>query len=380
MPGFTSAQFADFFNSTRAAIATPVDYISNLAQKTNYPFFRLMRNKKPFQMARGGSSIIDEIQISDSQQAADYNPADPATVLFVNTSRVLNVPWNFGRSYEPWTDAEYNLHTAGGDKVQVKRYAKVLRQKSITGHVNYLDNSLFKVPSSATMESATPTQRTAYSLPALISEDTVRYRPPSSAWSVSTIHGIDVTVDNFRNKVETYTAASINDPTVGVIRAMDRMRIALYYTGIPAEAGSNMYKAGPSDLLIFTNKDGYVTMQGLCRQFNDRLSTVTDSSIGEIAFDGIPFIHAPQLDTENLDQSVGASAAYNSQPYPTGFPRFFWVNCQNTAPVFLENNIMTPKPVFQGAWNVPDVNVIWTFSTWNLITNNRNRNGIVAPG
>lgn len=376
---FTSAQFADLFNSTRAAIATPTNFIANLAQKTNYPFFRLLRGKKPFQLAKGGSSIVDEIQISDTQQAGYFNPADPASVLFVNATRTVSVPWAFGRSYEPWTDAEYNTHTGGGDKAQVKDYIKLLRQKSLTGHINYLDSSLFARPSSATMESATPTTRAAYSIPALISEDKTRYRPPSTAWSVSTIHGIDVTVDNFRNKVENYTPSLILDPAVGLIRAMDRMRIALYFNGIPAEAGDSMQKASPSDLLIFTNKDGYVTLQTACRQFNDRLAKVEDPSVGEIGFDGIPLIHCPQLDTELLDQSTGASAAYTSQAYPDGYPRFFWVNNTTLAPVFLKNNIMSPKPVFQGAWNVPDVNVIWTFSTWNLMTNNRNRNGIVAP-
>lgn len=377
---FTPAQFADFFNLTRASIATGPGYIANLAQKTNYPFFRLLRGKKPFEMAKGGSSIIDEIQISDAGQAADYNPGEAAVIQFVNTTRGISVPWNFGRSFQPWTDAEFNLHTAGGDKNQVKDYAKNLRQKSTTSHVNYLDRSLFARPSSATMESATPTTRTAYSLPALISEDTVRFRPPATQWTVNTIHGIDVTVDNFRNKVETYTAAQINDPIVGIIRALDKMAINLYFNGIPPEAGDSMQEAGPSDLLMFTNKDGFVTVQGLCRQFNDRLSKVSDPSVGEIGYDGIPFIHCPQLDTELLDQSTGASAAYTGNAYPNGFPRIFVVNKQNTAPVFMKNNIMSPKPVFQGTVNLPDVNVIWTFSTWNLMTNNRNRNGIIAPG
>ena len=71
-----------------------------------------------------------------------------------------------------------------------------------------------------------------------------------------------------------------------------------------------MQKASPSDLLIFTNKDGYVTLQTACRQFNDRLAKVEDPSVGEIGFDGIPLIHCPQLDTELLDQSTGIGGVH----------------------------------------------------------------------
>ena len=375
---FNSAAFGRFFNLTRSSIATGPEYIANLAQQTKYPFFRLLRDKQPFRFARGGKSITEAIQIGDANTFGFFNPADPANLQFVNTSRTMEIPWAFGRSHKVYTDAEYELHTNGGDKARIKDFMKWLDQEQRTAHVNGLNNTLFSRPNSALMESASPTTRTPYSIPAFISEDTVRFRPPAAQWTVNTIQGIDVTTENFRNQVSTYDAGQFSDPMAGVLGAMDDMLLKLIFETVP-EAGAAFKPTGASDIIIFTNRDGYRRMQSVCRQNNDRLRSLGDPAVGDVAFDGAPFYHAPQLDTELLDQTRGASAAYTGTAYLPGYPRYFFVNKTNLHPVFLKGQIMADKPLFEGMATLPDTNALWTFSTFNTMTNNRNRQGIVCP-
>ena len=379
MPVLSAGNFPNFFNTTRPSVLTGKENIPNFAQRTNYPLSYLMKGRDPFDTARGGQSIIEIVQMSDAATAGAYNPGDFATITMANTSSSVQYPWKFRRSQKAWTDAEYNLHTSGGDFVQVKNFVKLLDQQQRTAHVNDLDATLFARPSSATMESTPTTTGTFYSIPAWISEDTTRYRPPSSAWSVTTIGQNDVTVNaGWRNKVELYDPGNYTDIRLGILAAFDRMLLVLTYNSVP-EAGSAFQPSTPSDLCIFTHKGGYTLVQSLCRNANDRLKSVTDPAIGTITFDGVPFIHAPQLDTELLEQSTGASAAYTGNAYPQDKPRFYVVNKKHLKPVFMEGEFMNPLPVIRGSMNQPDVNVAWMTTTGNTVCNNRSRCGIIAP-
>lgn len=379
MSALTAAQFGLFFNVTRSSIATGPNFIANLAQATRYPFFALLKGATPFSFAQGGQSIIDSIQIGDANTGGYVDPDQNFTLQFVNTSRTLTVPWAFGASHKAWTDAELTLHTSGGDKVRIKNFAKFLDQQQRTAHINWLNSTLFARPNSATMEAANVSSRAAYSLPALISEDTTRFRPPVAVWTVNTIEQIDVTTESgWRNQVSTYNPGAFNDPSEGVLKGLDDMLLKVTYETVP-EAGAAFKPASSSNLVIFTNRDGYRRVQGACRANNDRLKSLQDPAVGDIAFDGARFMHAPQLDTELLDQTTGASAAYTGNPYPDGYPRYYVVNKENAHPVFHEGGIMQPKPVFAGTLERPTVNAAYLFTTFNTMTNNRKRLGIVCP-
>src|SRR5262249_25105644 len=152
--------------------------------------------------------------------------AAQGNIKFKNTTRTMSIPWAFSRSHKVWTDEEYDLNTGGGDFVQAKDFASVLDQQAKTDHVNGLDFELFKVPDYANMESTSPTgDRKAYSLPALISEDGTRKRPPSSVWNSNNVQNLDVTTNAAWDNKRRLYGPDLKDPDTGVLKRFDQIML-----------------------------------------------------------------------------------------------------------------------------------------------------------
>lgn len=388
MPGLTAAQFVDFFNSTRATKLTDASFLVNLAQRTSYPFFQLMKNRNADDVARGGTSIVEVAQFRDTASFRGINPGDRRTVAITSGTGTLSFAYRFYESQSGWTDAEYMLQTSGGDFVQVKRFSKVKDQQGATDHINGLDALLFKVPDQNRMELAPAgvggPVADVYSLPVWMTEDALNPsanigRPPG--WT-TTIGGVDPTAEaGWRCKQQYFDPANLADPFNGIIAAFDRAELQVVFRP-PPEAGDNMQQQLQSDVVIYTNSDGMTRIQQLCRVVNDRLKSVSDPAVGVATFDGMPFVHVPLLDTANLDQTrgtAGVASSYNSQPYPNGKPRYFLVPRSYIRPVFAMGGIMDRKPVMRGGIEYPDVNVQYTNSSLNIVCNARNRACVIAP-
>lgn len=383
MPALTAQAFVQFFNDTRQSILTGPDNIINFAQRSNYPIMELIKGQDPFSLARGGQSILEVVAPTSQSTFESYNPGDQATPNIGGASKTLTFQWRFFRSNTGWTDAEYTLHTSGGEKQQVKSFNKTKQQKVLTDHVNGLDFLTFARPNSATMESAPAgvggAQGTMFSVPAFISEDATRFRPPVGSWSVSTIAGMDVTTEpGWRNQVETFTAVDQANPTTGILSGFDRMELDIMFNPIP-KASDVMQSSSPSDIGIYTNKDGYTSVQGICRGSQDRWTNPIDGAFSRPKFDNMPLVYVPQLDTELLEQTTGGSAAYSGAAYTVGRPRFFWLNKTTIKPVFNGGDMFKQMDAIRGGISYPDTTVVYMNTLGNLVCNNRRFNGIVAP-
>ncbi len=387
MPPVTAAAFPQYFNSTRATVAKPVDYIINLSQKSNYAATNFIKGKSPFEMAKGGSSVQEVVHVADNGSFGAFTPGQFDNLQFRGQTAVLNANWRFYRSSVFWTDFEYNTNTRDGtDRERVKNFKTLKDQESYTSHLNGVDGLLFARPDFQKMENA-PTgtaadSAAAFSIPALLTEDNVRWRPPASAsdgggtWSSNNILGQDVTVNTWhRNAVRYYDPADIFDEGQGILPAFDRLWLDIKRDP-PSDAGKLMQGYVPSDLLIFTNNDGYTKLQQIGRQYQ-RWNDAKDMAMPNPKFDGCDVIYAPQLDTEALEQTRGASATYTGQAYQN--PRYFVVNRKFLGPIWNTANVMQAAPAIRGGLNQPDVTGIWTVSQMNIFMSDRRAHGVIAP-
>lgn len=382
---WNAASFGLFFNANRAARLTPADNIMNLARTYNYPLFMMMKGQNLFNTARGGSAITEVVKITDTGTFGAYTPGAFASVNGVNTSVTMSYQYRFYRSHVMWTDAERKLSTAGGTYTVVKNYADAKEQDRVSEHVRGLDGLCFARPNYTSMEAApagTGVDAAAYSIPAWIAEDTVRYLPPTAVWGTNALGGLDPTaIAAHRNQVSTYDHTDISNGLTGIISAFDDIEISLKLMPIPGVSDKQMQSTSPTDLIIYTNKDGLKIIKSLYRNAQDRWNNQNDAAWNLPTFDGIPFVACPQLDTELLEQSAyaGGTSAYTGLAYTRGKPRYFWVNKTTLHPVFQEDDILSPEKPMVISGNQPDTTVVWTQSMLNIPCNARNRNGIVAP-
>lgn len=383
MPVLTAAAFPDFFNTTRPQRLTNATTLVNMAQRTSYPFFRLLRGRAADDIVRGGSSIVELVKLRDVGTFRSINPGDRRAVTIGSSTANLTYQWRFYESHIGWTDAEYNLHTSGGDFVQVKRFRNVKDADSLTDHINGLDALLFAVPNRQTMDLAPAgaggAQGAAYSIPCWITENrgSTAGRPSGTGadtWNGTAnagIGGIDPTVEPaWRNRSAFYSTDA------ELLAAFDRFMLDLYFQA-PADAGTAMQSTGDSDVMCFTNTAGILRMKSIARAENDRTKAINDASVGkDVLWDGMPLVHVPLLDTALLGQTT-ANGNLTNTPYTN--PRFFFTNRRHLKPVMDTASIFTPKPAMRGGIEYPDVTVVYTTTTVNLVCNARNRQGVIAP-
>lgn len=391
MPALNSTNFPQFFAAQRAQILSAKDMIRNMSQQTSYPLGIMLRKASESDLARrdGGTHFSEVLGVPQNVVNAAYNPGDPASVNISGSAPTLMFPHSFYRTHVGWTEVERLLKTAGGDFTASKDFTGLKAQDGYTKHVNSLNAILFKRPDSALMEAATiaaPAARLAYSIPAFISEDPFRFAPPIAQWTgaaaATTIGGLNPTSNTWwRNARRTYTPGKLDHPTEGIVAAFDRIKLDLVYTPMP-DAGKKMQTTKMGDIVCFTNGNGHAILEGLYRSGNFAgFSKPNDPALGELMYGNIPIIHAPQLDTELLDQTVAAADAsvYTGQPYPDGFPRFFFVNVKTLKMVFQAGAMADEQKPVVISGNQPDTMVVWTNSIPQIVCNDRRTQGIVCP-
>lgn len=392
MPSLSSAGFNQLYATHRSARIGPATFIPNMSQRNRYPLMMLLRKKAASEIldTKDGVSFVFDVQVTDSNGSGPFNPGAVASVNIEGNMTQLSAPHAFYRSHHGWIDTELNIANGAGAEAKLYDFMIAKRQQGRTRHVNEIDNILFYRPDYATMEGtlsgATP--RRAYSALAYISEDATRYLPPSTSsggsgvWGTNGLLGVDPTTAAnswHRNAVKNYTVGALDHPENGIVAAFDKMAIALTYEKPVQVEGDLMQDASTTDIIMYTNTDGKARISGLYRAAQDKFQKSNDPAYPDTMFDGIEILYAPQLDTELLEQTTGASANYTGAFYTAGKPRFFWINRRHMAPKFHQDKAMKEEAPMKIGGNQPDANVVWTNSTINLICNDRRKHGVVAP-
>lgn len=385
MPALSAASFPQFYQAMRSKTMTNKQVVQYLSQRTKYVIAEMIKGQDPSNITGiGGTSFTDVVKLGTIGTGGSYSPGDFATPVIGSNNATINIPIAHYRSHVGWTDAEYNLSTRGGEEAQVKSFAKLKDQDGKVEQLELLDNLCFARPDSATMEAANipaGVNRAAMSIPAWISEDTVRLRPPATAWALNTIATLDVSLPqnaSWRNRVATYNPASWDDPFTGILPAMDQLGVLLDYHDL-RDVGDAIQGDSGNMICIYTNLDGFVKLQGLARAMQDSWLSNDDGQRNRPTWGGRPVIHAPQLETELLEQTVGAGAAYSGTPYAVNRPRFYWVNKKFLRPKFMDGGFLAPEKPARNMVNQPDSTIVWRQTSMNICCSNRTRHGIVAP-
>lgn len=382
---FSAAAFPAFFNSTRQSKLTGAQYIYNASQRPSYPFMHLIKGLNPFDTVQGGSAITELYLSGDVGNFGAFVPGSRASVTSSDNSKTLTFQWRFYRSEVHWTDAEFMMHTKGGDFVQVKRYRTIKEAQRKQSHLHGLDFTMFARPNGDLMEAAAPgSGGSAFSVPCFVTENSNRWMPPSAVWSQSTVAAGNPSTDaNWRNQRQTYVHTTPSDQNNGILAAWDKILPDLHYEAVP-EASEMTEAATSSDLVCYTNKDGLVRMTQEARAAQDRWIKPNDAgSFGAPTFDNIPIIRAPQLDTELLEvDGYGSGAAYTGLAYTAGKPRYYILNKRHIHPVFADDGaggVLKAEAPAKDAVSYPDLIVVWTKTYFNTACNARNRCGIICP-
>lgn len=368
--------FGNFIQLAREQPLLGPDEIVNDASKHTYTIGKMIQNRGS-RVIQGGSRIVERVKLLSRSSYREYLPGEERNPGRTTTNVSLQWPFRFSESDIAYTDAEVMMCVAnagGNQRVAYKNLRRSLRQDAADDHWSGMEARLWRQPSYADMEQ--DTQGSAgkpFSIPAYITES--NNVPPS--WGANnTIAGASpATYDNWDNQRESYDSTTPYG-TSGIFPAFDKMFLDLRWDQPPKN--KEMFESPSLDrLMIFTNKEGVTIFQQGLRQANDQTRAgPQDPAYGKPQFLGVPIDWASELDTSQLDESAGS---YTSQAYPTGKPRYFFLNAKYLFPVFHSERFMYEKGPIDGGAKQHDTEVLFYVSWWNLICISRRRQGIIYP-
>lgn len=379
-PSSVSAFNNYLINTREARLTGPRELLNELTKQT-YFYPEMARGRDGGVAVQSGREISDTVKITPFSNSRTYTPGDNRTSTRGPTDQRIFVPWRFHETERPYTEAEIDLNE-GDEFTQFKNLEYSLMMDLHTDHINYLESLLWRVPDANNMESRTVKPGLAYSIPAFITETGLG--SPTSAGAWTTVAGINPTNEaNWRNKVVTYDSANPDDPFNGLFAAFDKMMPQLNF-----EVAGGYEKYMKSDdlraLKIATNLDGLNLFQSLLRSGNDSTRAgPQDPSYGMPQFKGVPLRYVSELDTAQLDETggvIGTSVGtYTGQAYPTGKPRFFFINCKWLKVVFHPKHMMRETDPISGGVQQRDTMSVFVESWCNVFPKSRRRHGLVRP-
>lgn len=366
------SSFLQFINATRQARLTPASELLNDASKRTYLFSEMIRARPERDYLRSGTHIEERIKLSNVNNFGAYVPGGIRTPTRRATMQVLKYPWRTYENNYPLLDTEIDLNSGGGDEFAVfKNLKDSIEQDLQTDHLDGLENLLFAVPTTD-MESLTLQGGPMNSIPLFITEDGL------APIGLTTVCNLTVSTNaNWQNQFKTYDSSQPDDPTSGIFAAFDYMAEQVKFE-MPTTGQKYYENDDLRKMKIVTNLDGKTLYSQLCRLGNDQFRyAAQDPAYGSPAFAGIPVQRHDQLDTQLLDQVSGSS--YTSQVYPTGKPRYFWINCKYIFPVFHSKHTMRDVDPINGGAQQRDVNTLYKESWAQLVCRSRRRQGIIRP-
>jgi len=381
MPGTPIQQFADFMNVTGPTIFSGPGEFLNEAVNQTYSFSRFLKGKGVDDVFAGGDQIQDFVMFDESSTFTEYNPNASFTWSQPQVTTQMSISWRFAMDQMSWTDHEILLNVDGrmtrnAAKVQYKRLKNIIKSRCWTSIANGMEQRLWRDGSGNTAEMETASGTYAYSIPALISEDTTNYHP--NGWT--TVQGIDpANQSKWRNQVQTYDYDDPDDTdgdADGLIDKFDAMRRLIHF--IPPDFHKEAFEKAGSRYSIFCSGGGLDLMKRLLRDRNDTLIKKQDAAYPHPQFDGIDMVYVAHLDTATLDYDNDGGAATTETGATTDGYRYWWVDHDMLRSVFHTERYFYGKDPYtlpQQPWTWVQPIDIWN----NLFCRSRQRLGIVAP-
>lgn len=364
---------AAFLELTREAPLRDANYILNDTAIRTYTLQRLLAGKPADSVVNTGSSIVEELKLSASSNAAEFAPGDPASVSGSGSTVKAKFHWRFLRAQRPLNKYQLTLNSGSDQKTVMKNLGKKIRN-DLKQDTNDVMESRLWGPTEAAMEtSAEQTNAKPISIPTYITEQVA----PVGLASQNTLAAINFTTfANWDNQRFGYDATNPFG-SAGLLSAFDNMQLLVGFvppTGPAAPAFSPDKRAGT---MIFTNKNGINLFKAACRAGNDRFFKAgNDPAYPSVDWNGTELMYAAQLDAALLEQSSGT--AYSTAVYGATKPRFFFVNPDFLWPNFHPEHYMNEE-VMPASTQYPDTEVVFQESMWQNICISRRRQGLVCP-
>lgn len=368
MPGLVT--YADFLKATKVAKITSMQDILNEAVLNTYLLAEMLKGRGEEEVVRAGQSIKDTIQLSEAGTFEFYSPNPEFNPTDDDTLTDVGVGWRFSKTHYGFSDETIRLNYGTSEDVYVDLKHKY-EQSAKIDMMNGTERALWAVPVSGTMETGTGDAPPFFSIPAFVNESSAFLWP-----GFTTIETVNPTTEErWRNQLSTYDSNNIADEDNGILAAFDEMFLKVLF-----EAPDNDEQYWENDRLrqmkIFTNRDGHKKYKRLLRGGNDRFISPQDAAYNQPKYSGIPVRYIAQLDTAALEIS-GSTAT--GAAYPTGKPRFFWLNLRYLFPIYHTEGYMEMVGPVPGGINMPFSHAVYYRNWMNLFCRSRQRQGIIAP-
>lgn len=366
----TLSAFTNYILANREARLTGPREIINDAVPNNFLLGKMLKRRSIKDVVRSGTHIEDRIKLLNQGNFGPYVPGSIRTLNRRQTIFANKWAWRTYENHLPVLETELDM-SEGDEYTVFKRYKDTLDTDLMTDHIQGLESLLWNRPNATTMESMTLQGGDMYSILCYVTENGLA--PPG--WT-TVAQLAPATYENWRNPFETYDASNIDHITNGIFAAFDRAHPRIGYE-VPEGKAQYYENDDLNKLIICTNLNGRTLYSQLLRAGNDsHRAGPQDPSYGNPVWQGVPVMWANALDTANVDQSGGS---YTEQPYPTGRPRYFMLNCKYIFPVFHPKHMMNKRdPINAGALQ-RDVDALYVESWGNLICRSRKRHAVIRP-
>ena len=414
--GAALSTFNDFMTATGPAIYTGPEQVVNEAVRQNYLLRRFLRGKEGTSVIQGGSKIKDMIMLDEDSTFQYYQPNETFTWRNPDILTEWAIDWRFAVDHMAWTDQEVELNSGGGlsrgGRFQVyKDLKRSKEQRLYTSFLNGIEDALFAVPNTNTMEAAAGTN--PYSLFAYFNQGEANLWGATDGGSnehtnkFDTLQTIDPEVktkwqiqeSGYTNSSTTTAGLQIDDTNAGLLAAFDNM-----YYKVKFQAPPTQKEYFESDSLfrqvIMCSRLGINTYAAQRRASQNRFAapSMQDPAFLKPTYGGIEVEYVAGRDSAAVYPEpltavgVGAAADRHDNAAVTHFgtpaletastgatgPRYYWVNANYMNIVFHSSRYMVRHDVMRHP--IQPFTSIQPIDCWyNLVSKSRNRQGLVSP-
>mgnify|MGYP000723989385 CR=1 FL=1 len=372
-PTSAATSVAALINLRREFINRP-DKILDLTQSQSYLLAKLLSSGFK-QTIPYGDTLTDQLFLDNAGNFAPYVPgSDRTTSDPPAPTRAAIAPTYYENSWS-WTDDDKRISGAGTADQRLSAFKNYMDWGlgNLRGaHIKGLENLLTAAPN-ANMEQLGVQGAPMMSIPTILSEEA-----SGAVNGFTTVLQINPSTKSaWRPQRETYDWNNPLSVDVGLPNAFHRMFLATKWQPVQGGDAANFQASSETKKFIATNKDGHATyakVLGSMNQFTRQ--GPQDFNYQGPNYFGIPLLYVTAYDTALLDSQAGT--AY-SQAWPTGKPRYQWIDTEYLYLMCAPDGFMTVSPAEKFGGSRPDAQVVYERTKGNLFCHARNRLGVIVP-
>lgn len=354
MAGKAIDLFNDWLISTNEHVLTgPTEILDEVVSQT-YFFGDLMKGKGSAKVVRGGNSVTDRTQLTDTTQFSNYLPNATFDPAIEDVLDKIVVRWRYAHNMWAYTDHELELNQ--GDQYEQFKDIKFAKQQATKVNTfNNMDSALWTAADSATTDMESSGGTKPYSIRAFITPTGVA---PSGWTNVANIN--PSTKTRWKNQFSNFTIASV-DTTL--LPAFDDLIHKVNFES-PPSMGEYIKETKFNKFKVVCDLNSRKKYIALTRDSNDRLIVMNDpgsyNKSDGVLTAGIPVRYVKAID----------AISYTN-------PTYFFINSEYLFPVFHTKRYFYEKEPMCNA-NQPYTWVIHSDTWYNLFCASRQRQGIIV--